>query len=127
MKQYTVDRLTKEEIFGGKIIVPYREWLKSHKQETKGHNYRADMAIITHYLQNKNYPEGELYHNEALPLMEHYYRAVHPDLDEDEEVALEQIEKLFANIYDTPVYGQHRENNAFTFIVKIPFHNYKTL
>lgn len=116
MKQHTIDRLSKEEIFGGKVIAPYRKWLKSHDQETKGHDYRADMAIITHYLQNKDYPEGMLYRDEALPLMEKYYRATHPYLDEHEEPSLEQMEELFAEIYEAPVFLQHRGNNAFTFV-----------
>ena len=73
MKRHNIDRLSKEEIFGGKIIAPYRQWLKSQDIETKGYDYCRDMAIITHYLQNKDYPEGALYREEALPLMENYY------------------------------------------------------
>lgn len=116
MKRNTVDRLSKEEIFGGKVIVPYRQWLKSRHQETRGYNYRADMAIITHYLQNKDFLEGMLYRDEALPLIKRYYCATHPYLSENEEVTPEQMEGLFAEIYDTPIYKRHRNNNAFTFI-----------
>lgn len=116
MKKYTIDRLSKEEIFGGKVIAPYRQWLKSQNIEVKGYNYRADMAIITHYLQNKDYLEGDLYRDEAIPLMEKYYQATHPDLDENEVPNLEQMERLFEIIYETPVYKQHYRNNAFTFV-----------
>lgn len=116
MKLYNIDRLSKEEIFGGKVIVSYRQWLKSHDQETKGYDYRADMAIITHYLQNIDYPEGNLYRNEALPLIENYYRATHIDIDENDVPSLEEMKNLFAEIYETPVFTQHRNNNTFTFV-----------
>ena len=36
MKSYNIDRLSKEELFGGKVIAPIRQWLKSHNIETKG-------------------------------------------------------------------------------------------
>lgn len=115
MKRHNIDRLSKEELFGGKVIASYRQWLKSNNQETKGYDYRADMAIITHYLQNIDYPEGDLYRDEAFSLMENYYRATHPDFDENEELSIEQMKGLFAEIYETPVFTQHRNNNAFTF------------
>lgn len=116
MKRYNIDRLSKEEIFGGKAIASYGQWLKSHDQETKGYDYRADMAIITHYLQNIDYPEGDLYRDEALPLIENYYRATHTDIGENELPSLEQMKSLFAEINETPVFTQHRGNNAFTFV-----------
>lgn len=116
MKQHTANRFSKEEIFGGKVIVPYRQWLKTHNQETKGYDYRADMAIITHYLQNIDYPEGDLYRDEALPLIENYYRATHTDIDENDVPSLEEMNNLFAEIYETPVFTQHRNNNTFTFV-----------
>ena len=116
MKLHNIDRLSKEEIFGGKVIVSYRQWLKSHDQETNGYDYRADMAIITHYLQNIDYPEGNLYRNEALPLIENYYRATHIDIDENDVPSLEEMNNLFAEIYETPVFTQHRNNNTFTFV-----------
>ncbi len=116
MKQHTVDKLSKDEIFGGKVIASYRQWLKKHHQETKGYDYGADMAIITHYLQNIDYPEGDLYRDEALPLIRNYYRATHSYLDENEDPSLEQMKSLFAEIYQTPVFSQHRGNNAFTFV-----------
>lgn len=115
MKRHNIDRLSKEEIFGGKVIASYRQWLKSHDQETKGYDYRADMAIITHYLQNIDYPEGDMYRDEALPLIENYYRATHTDIDENDVPSLEVMKNLFAEIYETPVFSQHRNNNAFTF------------
>ena len=116
MKQHTVDRLSKEEIFSGKIIGSYRQWLKSHNQETKGYDYRADMAVITHYLQNIDYPDGDLYRDEALPLLEKYYRAAHPDFYENDEPSFKQIKELFSEIYAAPVHTRHRGNNAFTFV-----------
>ena len=116
MKLHNIDRLSKEEIFGGKVIASYRQWLKKHHQETKGYDYRADMAVITHYLQNIDYPEGNLYRNEALPLLEKYYRAAHPDFYENDEPSFEQIKELFSEIYAAPVHTRHRGNNAFTFV-----------
>ena len=116
MKLHNIDRLSKEEIFGGKVIASYRQWLKKHHQETKGYDYRADMAVITHYLQNIDYPEGNLYRNEALPLLKKYYRAAHPDFYENDEPSFEQIKELFSEIYAAPVHTRHRGNNAFTFV-----------
>ena len=116
MKQYNIDRLSKEELFGGRLIAPMRQWLKNHNIETKRYDYNADMAIITHYLQNKNYPEGNLYREEAMPLMERYYKASHTELGDDNVVERHLIEGLFAEIYDTAVYRQHNDNNAFTFV-----------
>lgn len=116
MKQYHIDRLCKEDIFSGRLIAPMRQWLKSHGIETKEYDYNADMAIVTHYLQNKDYPEGKLYGEGALPLMEKYFRATHTDLADEDEVTLQQMEELFAEIFDTPVYKQHKGNNDFTFV-----------
>lgn len=116
MKRYSINRLSKEEIFGGRLIAPMRQWLKIHDLETKEYDYNADMAIITHYLQNKNYPEGNLYQAEALPLMERYYRATHTELREEDVIEQNQIESLFTEIFDTPVYRQHKNNNAFAFV-----------
>ena len=116
MNQYNIDKLSKEEIFGGKIIAPMRQWLVLHNEVARNYNYRADMAIITHYLQNKSYPEGLQYKNEALPLMEKYYRATHTEIKDDEPFDSQKAEDLFSVIYDTPVYKQHRSNNSFTFV-----------
>ena len=116
MKQYNIDRLSKEELFGGRLIAPMRQWLKNHNIETKRYDYNADMAIITHYLQNRNYPEGNIYREEAMPLMERYYKASHTELGDDDVVERHLIEGLFAEIYDTAVYRQHNDNNAFTFV-----------
>ena len=116
MKQYNIDRLSKEELFGGWLIAPMRQWLKNHNIETKRYDYNADMAIITHYLQNRNYPEGNIYREEAMPLMERYYKASHTELGDDDVVERHLIEGLFAEIYDTAVYRQHNDNNAFTFV-----------
>lgn len=116
MKQYNIDRLSKEELFGGRLIAPVRQWLKNHKIETKRYDYNADMAIITHYLQNRNFPEGNIYQEEAIPLMERYYKATHTELGDDDVVERHLIEGLFTEMYDTAVYKQHNANNAFTFI-----------
>ena len=118
MKRYNIDRLSKDDIFGGKIITPYRQWLKSQKQDVdiKQYDYNADIAVITHYLQNKNYPEGALYRDEALLLMEKIYRATHTNISDDESVEQEHIEGLFLSANDTPFYNKFRENNCFTFV-----------
>ena len=116
MKRYSIDRLSKEDILGGRLIAPMKQWLKIHNYKTKEYDYNADMAIITHYLQNKNYPEGNHYRDEALPLMERYYRATHTELREEDVVEQNQIESLFAEIFNTPVYRQHKDNDAFTFV-----------
>lgn len=116
MKHYYIDRLSKEDIFNGRLIAPMKQWLKLHNIETKKYDYNAEMAIITHYLQNKDYLEGDLYREEAIPLLERYYRATHTELGEDDVVEQNQAEELFAEIFNTPVYRQHHANNAFTFV-----------
>ena len=95
MKQYNIDRLSKEDIFGGRLIASIRQWLKLYGIDTKKYDYNADIAVITHYLQNKNYPEGHLYREEALPLIERYYRANHTDLNNDDIVDPNLAEGLF--------------------------------
>lgn len=116
MKPYNKERLSKDELFGGRLIAPMRQWLKNHDIETKRYDYNADMAIITHYLQNRNYPEGNIYREEAMPLMERYYKATHTELGDDDVVELHLIEDLFAEMYNTAVYRLHNDNNAFTFV-----------
>lgn len=116
MKRYNIEKLSKKDIFSGRIIAPMKQWLTLHGIETKKYDYNADMAIITHYLQNKDYPEGELYREEALLLMERYYRATHTVLGDEDNIEHDQLEGLFAEIFDTPVYRRHQGNNAFTFV-----------
>ena len=117
MKQYNIDRLSKEEIFGGRLIAPIRQWLNlQYDIDNKNYDYNADMAIITHYIQNKNHPEGALYKEEAIPILKSYYKATHTQLPEDAVIDEQTIEELFSAINDTPVYKRHRNNNAFTFI-----------
>lgn len=116
MKRYNIDRLSKEDIFGGRLIAPMRQWLQLHGIDAKKYDYNADMAIITHYLQNKDYPEGQLYREKALHLMEKYYKASHTELRDDDIVDFNRVEELFAEIFETPVYRQHQGNNAFTFV-----------
>ncbi|MBQ3751762.1 MAG: DNA (cytosine-5-)-methyltransferase [Bacteroidales bacterium] len=116
MKRYNIEKLSKKDIFSGRIIAPMKQWLTLHGIETKKYDYNADMAIITHYLQNKDYPEGDLYREEALLLMERYYRATHTALGDEDNIEHNQLEGLFAEIFDTPVYRRHQGNNAFTFV-----------
>ena len=116
-KHYNIDRLTREEIFGGRLIAPMRQWLKSHGvAETRHYNYNADMAIITHYLQNRFMPEEALYAADALPLMETYYRATHTDLPDDAEVNMQDAEALFEEADSGALCQQFRHNNEFTFV-----------
>jgi hypothetical protein len=96
MKRHNIDRFSKDDIFGGRLIAPMKQWLQSHNIETKNYDYNTDMGIITHYLQNKDYPEGQLYREEAFPLMEKYYRASHTDLNDDDIVDPNLAEGLFA-------------------------------
>ena len=116
MKQYNIDRLSKEDIFGGKVISPMKQWLTLHNIKPEKYKYIADMALITHYMQNKNYPESRAYKKAAIPLMEIYYRATHTDIKDEDVVYPEQAESLFAEIFDAPVYQRHHNNNAFSFI-----------
>ena len=116
MPTYNIERLTREEIFGGRLIAPMRQWLKRQRQETKGYNQNADMAIITHYLQNKDIPAGQQLEAEALRLMTKYYRATHTELAPDAPVDQEAAENLFAAIFEAPVYQHFRNNHAFTFV-----------
>ena len=53
MEQDKGIRFSKEEIFGGKVLPVMRKWLKKQGRETKNYPYTQDMAMITHYLQNK--------------------------------------------------------------------------
>ena len=117
-KRYNIERLTREEIFGGRLIAPMRQWLQLHKgmSDTRNYNYNADMAIITHYLQNRNMPERELYEEDALPLIETYYRATHTDLPENAEVDMAAAERLFDAASEGELCQKYRHNNTFTFV-----------
>lgn len=116
MKHYNVDKFTKEELFGGRLIAPMKEWLKKHGVDYKNHNYNDDIAVITHYLQNKGKEEELHYADEAKELIDCYYRATHTDLGEDEQVDMEAAETLFDAIKEAPLYEEFRDNNSFTFI-----------
>jgi len=116
MKKYSIDSLTREEIFGGKLIAPMRRWLKQCGEYHKGYNYNDDIAIITHYLQNKGKFEEGLYAKKAISLLEKYYRATHTDLDAAAPVDLNAAEILFSAVEQSPVQQHFKENNAFTFI-----------
>lgn len=105
-------KLTREEIFGGKVIAPMRKWLKKQGKETKGYPYTADMAIITHYLQNK---DVQAYRELAIPRMQNYYRALY-SLDMDAPVNIEDAEAIFAAVEEAPVRKRHKDNNSFTFV-----------
>lgn len=116
MPIYNIDRLTREEIFGGRLITPMRQFLKRQGRETKGYNQNADMAIITHYLQNKDILAGQQLEAEAIRLMTEYYRATHTELASNVMIDQEAAENLFAAIFEAPVYQHFRNNNAFTFV-----------
>ena len=116
-KSYTIDRLTREEIFGGRVIAPMRQWLKNNGiADTRKFDYNADMAIITHYLQNRNQLEAASYEADALPLLERYYRATHTELGENEPVDIEKAIALFAAVEDAPIRRLHKDNQSFTFV-----------
>ena len=114
-KSYNIDRLTREDIFGGRLIAPMRQRLKKQGVDTKHYDYNADMAIITHYLQNQGLPEAEMY-IDALPLMEQYYRATHTDLLEDAPVDQNAVLDLFAAAEEGAPCQRFRDNRSFTFI-----------
>ena len=116
MKKYNIDKLTREEIFGGKLIAPMRQWLMQTGEYHKGYNYNDDIAIITHYIQNIGLAEENLYSEKAVPLLEKYYRATHTDLDAESLVDLTDAEALFDAIRESPVQLRFKENNAFTFV-----------
>ena len=115
--RYNIERLTREQIFGGRLIAPMRQWLKSHGYgDTRHYDYNADMAIITHYLQNRFLPEGALYEEAALPLLQRYYRATHTDLPEDAEVDIAEAINLFEAVNEGVLCQQYAHNNSFTFV-----------
>ena len=110
--RYNIERLTREQIFGGRLIAPMRQWLKSHGYgDTRHYDYNADMAIITHYLQNRFLPEGALYEEAALPLLQRYYRATHTDLPEDAEVNVAEAINLFEVVNEGVLCQQYAHNN----------------
>lgn len=117
MIPYSIDRLSREDIFGGKLIAPMRQWLKSNGvTDTRKYDYNGDMAIITHYLQNRHHPEAALYEQAARLLLEQYYRATHTELADDAEVNQTKAEVLFDAVNECPVHERFADNNAFTFV-----------
>jgi len=116
MKKYNIDKLTREEIFGGRLIAPMRQWLKKTGEFKKGYCFNDDIAIITHYLQNKGFAEERLYLEKARPLLEKYYRATHTDLDIRDQIDLDMAEALFSAVEQSPVHHRFKDNNSFTFV-----------
>lgn len=116
MIKFNINRLSREEIFGGRLIAPMRQFLKVHGIDTKDYNYNDDIALITHYLQNKDMPEEAYFAEKAIPLLERYYRATHTDLNLDTPVDIDMAEALFAAMGESPVQNHFRDNNAFTFV-----------
>lgn len=117
MKRFTINRLTREEIFSGQLIAPMRQFLKANGvTDTREYNYNEDIAIITHYLQNKNTPEEGHYETQAIPLLEKYYRATHTDLAPESPININDAEALFEAAKDAPVQEKFKNNNDFTFI-----------
>lgn len=112
MEQDNCIRFSKEEIFGGKVLPVMRKWLKKQGGKTNNYPYTENMAIITHYLQNK---DNSVYAEKAIPLMKNYYRAVY-DLGAEEPVDIEEAEYLFSAAEDTPIRMLHRDNQSFTFV-----------
>ncbi len=117
MKKYAINRLTKKDIFSGVLIAPMRQYLKAQGiTDTRKYNYNDDMALITHYLQNINMPEGAHYEARAIQLLEIYYRATHTNLAPDAPVNINDAIALFEAVQHTPVQERFRNNNDFTFI-----------
>ena len=117
MKKYEINRLTREEIFSGQLIAPMRQFLKAHGvSDTRTYNYNEDIAIITHYLQNKNTPEEGHYKAQAIPLLERYYRATHTGLDLETPININDAEALFEAANNTSVHNRFKNNKDFTFI-----------
>lgn len=98
----------------GRTPLEYRRWLKKNEPE----NYKADwfdeLAIISHYIQNRNHPEGDLFREYALPLMHRYYRFRYPERDMALDITEETLIAEFADLDNAPL--RHIQNDRFTFI-----------
>ncbi|MBO4690832.1 MAG: DNA cytosine methyltransferase [Paludibacteraceae bacterium] len=105
-------KLTREEIFGGRLIVPMRQWLKKQGRDTQNYPYNDDMAIITHYLQNKNI---EAYREQAISKMKDYYRALH-SLDAGAPVPDNEAEVIFEDWDQSKLCQKYKDNDSFTFV-----------
>ena len=116
MKDYNIDKLSREEIFSGRLIPAMRQFLSVQGVESRKYNYNDDIAIITHYLQNKGFPEEKQYSEKAIPLLESYYRATHTQLEADAPVDIAAAESLFSEINISPVNNRFKGNNSFTFV-----------
>lgn len=114
--KYNIDKLTREQIFGGRLIAPMRQWLKKQGVDTKHYDYNADMAIITHYLQNRGEAERAKYAPIAIPVMHKYYRATHTDFPDDAIVDNVKAEALFAEAENGALCQRYCDNNTFTFV-----------
>ena len=105
-------KLTREEIFGGRLIAPMRQWLKKQGRDTQNYPYNDDMAIITHYLQNKNI---EAYREQAICKMKDYYRALH-SLDAEAPVSDDEAEAIFEDWNQAKLCQMYKDNHSFTFV-----------
>lgn len=98
----------------GRTPLEYRRWLKRNEPE----NYKADwfgeLAIISHYIQNRHQPEGEQFRRLAIPLMHRYYRSLHPERGMALDITENELVAEFADLDTAPL--RHIHNNTFTFI-----------
>lgn len=117
MKEYHIEKLTNIEIAQTKTKPFMKQRLQQQGRNTVGYDYSHDMAIITHYLSVKGYPEAENYRQQAIRIMHEYYLAAHTNRLDNRTEETENSESLFASLLElAPVGHRFRKNEDFTFI-----------
>lgn len=94
-----------------KSLVP--ESLKKEYKIVKDAEFKKDLALISHFLQCSEYMDGDDY-DRAERMIERYYSAAHPSIQNPEDVPFEEKKHLFDSILNPrfPAIS----NPTFTFI-----------
>lgn len=94
-----------------KSLVP--ESIKNEYKIVRDAEFKKDLALISHFLQCSEYMDGDDY-AKAERMIERYYSAAHPSIQDPEEVPFEEKKHLFDSILN-PQFPAI-SNPTFTFI-----------
>lgn len=106
--------LTRDILAKGRTTTEYRRWLKKNEPENYKTNWFEELAIISHYIQNRQHPEGEIFCQQALLFMQRYYHSLHLEQGVKTDTSEDELIAEFADFDTAPL--RFIQNNDFTFI-----------
>ncbi|MCL1942012.1 MAG: DNA mismatch endonuclease Vsr [Candidatus Azobacteroides sp.] len=107
--------ITIDEIFGGKKLKIQLYGPHALKEDGSIMSFSEQMAVVTHFLQNKGMKNAVLLEQEAAGLIEDIYELKFPDISDSDRVAEDEIEYyFFKDVFSVPFPAP--ENPVFTFV-----------